>query len=84
MTTASPRPVWRRAQVPAAVLGVVLLVAAAVWSLSAARSLTADPTGVAVGSGVAHPLSPPPTECHMPREIPAPRPPTTREFDGPR
>jgi Domain of unknown function (DUF4352) len=54
MTTASPRPVWRRAQVPAAVLGVVLLVAAAVWSLSAARSLTADPTAVAVGSGVAH------------------------------
>src|SRR5690349_8454564 len=36
------------------------------------------------GSGVAQPLSPPPTECHMPREIPAPRPPTTREFDGPR
>ena len=54
MTTASPRPVWRRAQVPAAVLGVVLLVAAAVWSLSAARSLTADPMSVTVGSGVGH------------------------------
>src|SRR4051812_13015497 len=40
-----------------------------------------------VGSGVAHPLSPPPTECHMPREIPPPRPPPppapTRELDGP-
>ena len=54
MTTASPRQLWRRAQVPAAVLGVVLLVAAAVWSLSAARSLTADPTSVTVGSGVGH------------------------------
>ena len=37
-----------------------------------------------VGSGVALPLSPPDTECHIPREIPAPRPPVTREFDGPR
>src|SRR5687768_742835 len=37
-----------------------------------------------LGSGVAQPLSPPPTECHMPREMPAPRPPITREFDGPR
>ena len=54
MTTASPRQLWRRAQVPAAVLGVMLLVAAAVWSLSAARSLTADPTSVTVGSGVGH------------------------------
>ena len=54
MTTASPRQLWRRAQVPAAVLAVMLLVAAAVWSLSAARSLTADPTSVTVGSGVGH------------------------------
>jgi hypothetical protein len=45
---------WRRAQVPAAVLGVVLLVVAAVWSMSAARSVTADPMSVAVGSGVGH------------------------------
>src|SRR3954470_22380693 len=42
-----------------------------------------------VGSGVAHPDSPPPTECHIPREMPPPRPPPpppapTREFDGPR
>src|SRR5687767_8399559 len=37
-----------------------------------------------VGSGVAQPLSPPPTECHIPREMPAPRPLNTREFDGPR
>src|ERR1700737_3605738 len=37
-----------------------------------------------IGSGGAQPLSPPPTECHSPREIPAPRPPGTRELDGPR
>ena len=37
-----------------------------------------------VGSGVAQPLSPPPTECHMPREIPALRPPVTRLLLGPR
>ncbi len=54
MATASLQTMWRRAQVPAAVLGVVLLVAAAVWSLTAARSLTADPMSVAVGSGVGH------------------------------
>lgn len=54
MATASLQTMWRRAQVPAAVLGVVLLVAAAVWSLSAARKLTADPMSVAVGSGVGH------------------------------
>ena len=44
-----------------------------------------------VGSGVAHPLSPPPTECHSPRGMmPAPPPPPpppkppTFEFEGPR
>src|SRR5262245_59716259 len=38
------------------------------------------------GSGVAQPLSPPPTECHIPRGIPPPRPPPApiREFEGPR
>ena len=36
------------------------------------------------GSGVAQPLSPPPTECHMPREMPALRPPCTRLLLGPR
>jgi Domain of unknown function (DUF4352) len=52
MATASLHRVWGRAQLPAAVLGMMLLVAAAVWSVSAARSLTADPLSVAVGSGV--------------------------------
>ena len=37
-----------------------------------------------VGSGVAQPLSPPPTECHIPRLIPALRPPCTRLLLGPR
>ena len=37
-----------------------------------------------VGSGVAQPLSPPPTECHIPRLIPALRPPGTRLLLGPR
>lgn len=54
MATASLRDVWRRARVPAAVLGVVLVVAAAVWSVSAGRALTADPSSITVGSGVGH------------------------------
>ena len=37
-----------------------------------------------VGSGVAQPLSPPPTEFHIPREIPALRPKNTRLLLGPR
>src|SRR5512138_1076803 len=38
-----------------------------------------------VGSGVAQPLSPPPTACHIARGMPpTPRPPMTRALLGPR